>query len=122
MKVIQKNTVTAFKALDNTIIQELLHPKNTKIELPFSLAHASLNAFEKSKPHVLHTSYEIYYIISGEGVMYIDEEKKTVGKDDTIVIPPNAKQYIKNTGSNPLNFLCIVSPEWTIEGESLCEE
>ncbi len=29
-----------------------------------------------------------------------------------IVIPPNAKQYIRNIGATDLKFLCIVDPAW----------
>ncbi|TET15192.1 MAG: cupin domain-containing protein, partial [Candidatus Thorarchaeota archaeon] len=42
-----------------------------------------------------------------------------VGPGDTIYVPPNAIQYIENTGDTNLVFLCIVYPSWRAEDEEL---
>ena len=108
-----------FIAGDNTILRELLHPDKEDLKLGYSLAHAVVKPTETSLWHKLKTSSEVYYILEGEGIMYIDNESKQVYAGQTIYIPPNAKQRIKNTGKTDLKFLCIVDPAWKKEDEGI---
>jgi len=108
-----------FIAGDNTILRELLHPDKMDLKLRYSLAHAVVKPAETSLWHKLKTSSEVYYILEGEGIMYIDNESKQVYPGQTIYIPPNAKQRIKNTGKADLKFLCIVDPAWKKEDEDI---
>jgi mannose-6-phosphate isomerase-like protein (cupin superfamily) len=107
-----------FIAGDNTILRELLHPDKTDLNLRYSLAHALLKPGLTSQPHKLKTS-EVYYILEGEGTMYINEEKAKVRSGQAIYIPPHSKQYIQNTGTTDLKFLCIVDPAWRVENEEV---
>jgi mannose-6-phosphate isomerase-like protein (cupin superfamily) len=108
-------------ALDGTIIRETLNPKHDDIplHLGYSLAHATLPPKKSSLPHRFKTASEVYYILRGKGVMYIDNETEKVGPGDTIYIPPKAVQSIENTGETDLEFLCIVYPEWQPDAEEL---
>ncbi len=110
-----------FKAPDNTLLCELLHPKNEKgdLNMDYSIAHAILKKGESSLPHRLKTSIEIYYILEGKGIMHIDNEFKDVQPGQVIYIPANSKQYIENTGSTELKFLAMVYPMWQEEDEEL---
>ncbi len=51
--------------------------------------------------------------------MFIDDESEYVYPGQTIYIPPNAKQYITNTGNIDLKFLAIVDPAWRLEDEDI---
>ena len=57
--------------------------------------------------------------LEGEGIMFIDNDSQKVYPGQTIYIPPNAKQRIKNTGKSDLKFLCIVDPAWKKEDEEI---
>lgn len=105
-----------FVAGDNTILRELLHPDKQPLNFRYSLAHAVLPAGKTSKPHSLNTS-EVYYILSGEGEMHIDNEIQTIEPGDAVYIPPNSKQFVRNCGVEPLIFICIVDPAWRKEDE-----
>lgn len=106
-----------FIAGDKTVLRELLHAdKIPDAGFRYSLAHATVKVGESSTPHALKTS-EVYYILEGEGEMHIDDESAKVYTEQAIVIPPNARQYIKNTGMTDLKFLCIVDPAWRKEDE-----
>ncbi len=107
-----------FIAGDGTKLRELFHPDKQPLALGYSLAHATVPVGQTSVPHSLKTS-EVYYIISGQGEMYIDDENQKVESDDAIYIPPNARQYIRNIGDEPLVFICIVDPAWRQEDESI---
>lgn len=101
---------------DNTILRELLHPDKADVQLRYSLAHAVVKPGQTSFRHKLKTS-EVYYIMEGEGMMYIDDESAKVYPGQTIYIPPHSMQYIKNIGQSDLKFLCIVDPAWRPEDE-----
>ena len=70
------NECEEFRAGDNSILRELLHPDKAEIAINYSLAHA-------------------------------------------IYIPPDSLQFIQNTGTNDLVFLCIVDPAWKKENETI---
>lgn len=108
-------------ALDDTTVREILNPRNESqpLILNYSLAHAIVKSGEKSLPHKFHESSEVYYILKGSGLMHIDEEIAEVVPGDTVYIPPQAVQWIENTGSDNLEFLCIVDPAWQPNAEDL---
>lgn len=111
-----------FRALDETLICELLHPQrdDKDLEMNFSIAHAILKPGESSLSHRMKSSLEIYHILKGTGRMHIDNESAEVEANQTIYIPPKAIQWIENVGDSDLNFLCMVSPPWKAEDEELC--
>jgi len=99
-------------ASDGTTLHELLHPDR---DYPFggrySLAHADLDEGTQSRPHRLVTS-EVYYILAGQGEMHIDDLTARVSAGDAFEIPAGSVQWLKNSGSERLEFLCIVDPAW----------
>lgn len=116
MLVQKLNACAEFIAGDSTLLRELLHPDKQPLALRYSLAHATLPVGQTSQRHSLKTS-EVYYILTGSGEMHIDDETQVVEPGDTIYIPPNARQFIHNCGSEPLIFICIVDPAWRKEDE-----
>ncbi len=104
---------------DHTRLRELLHPNR---DYPFSgrysLAHAVLAPGASSLKHRL-ASDEVYYILSGQGIMHINEESAEVASGDAIDIPPGSVQWLTNAGEVDLCFLCIVDPAWRAEDERL---
>jgi mannose-6-phosphate isomerase-like protein (cupin superfamily) len=55
-------------------------------------------------------SSEVYYVLEESGKLRINEETYYLEKDDSVYVPPNSKQFIKNLGSINLRFLCIIKP------------
>ncbi len=113
-----------FKALDKTSICELLHPEREEadVQMNFSIAHAILKPGESSLPHRMKSSVEIYFILEGKGIMHIENESEEVETNQTIYIPPNSIQWIKNIGDTDLKFLCMVNPPWEAEDEELVKK
>lgn len=114
--------LTAFSAGDDTILKEVWHSKNDGIDLPYSLAHAYLDEGHASLPHILHKSEETYIFLSGSGEIIIDDQVLNVKTGSTVIVPKGANQYVKNTGSERLVFLCIVSPPWNEEEEEVLNQ
>lgn len=110
------NECVEFLAGDSTHLRELLHPAKAPLALRYSLAHAVVPPHKASTPHSLKTS-EVYYILEGTGRMHINDETADVKPGQAIYIPPEAIQYIENTGTSDLKFICIVDPAWRPEDE-----
>ena len=107
-----------FIAGDDSILRELLHPEKNGLQIRYSLAHAKIQPGHKTRPHKLKSA-EVYYIISGHGLMHIDDQSSQVGPDCAVYIPPDSTQYIENTGTSDLKFLCIVDPPWKEKDEEV---
>lgn len=91
----------------------ILEVLNTPDFKEYSLAQARVEVGITTEWHWLKGTDELYYILSGEGVMEIgDDFQKAVKPGDAIFIPKLEKQRIINTGKNDLVFLCICTPRW----------
>ncbi|HUL00535.1 MAG TPA: cupin domain-containing protein [Nitrospirota bacterium] len=108
----------AMTAGDNCTLREILHPDKMNLKLRYSLAHAVVKPGDTTWLHRLRSS-EVYYILEGEGMMYINDETTPVLSGSTIYCPPDARQCIHNTGTTDLVFLCIVDPAWHKEDEEI---
>jgi mannose-6-phosphate isomerase-like protein (cupin superfamily) len=111
-------------ALDNTTLRELINPfhDGDELKISYSIAHAIIKPGQTSLPHRLTEASEVYYLLQGEGIMHIENEKRPVGSGDLIYVPPNSTQFLENTGADDIVFLCIVDPYWRPEKEKLVEE
>jgi len=110
-----------FVARDGSLLRELLHPDKAPLAIRYSLAHATVPPDRKTKSHRL-TNAEVYYIIEGFGVMFIDDACEPVEPGSTIYIPPGAVQSLENTGDHELTFLCIVDPAWQPQDEEILDD
>ncbi len=52
-----------------------------------------------------HVQAQCYYIISGFGLMIIDDQKEEVKEGDAVFIPSNSLHGIKNVGDTKLIYL-----------------
>ncbi len=113
----QTEAVEQFLANDHTLIREILHPLNDRVEMSYSLAHGELEPGKSSLPHRLMERSEVYYFLSGNGFIIVDSIRKPVKAGDTVLVPPSCVQHVENKGNTSLKFLCIVSPPWTGESD-----
>ena len=111
------------KVIDGSLLAELLHPDKVPgaQRLRCSVAHAIVPPAESTLPHVLKNSTELYYILDGTGEMHIGTRSAPVHPGQIVLIPGGRSQYIKNTGSGDLVFLCIVTPKWQAADEELVD-
>jgi mannose-6-phosphate isomerase-like protein (cupin superfamily) len=111
--------VTAFLAGDATHIREVLHPDKESVDINYSLAFATLEPGMASLPHVIQGSVEVYIITEGHGTAFIGGEERVLLPGVVLAIPAGVEQFVRNEGSGPLRFWCIVSPPWRAENESV---
>jgi mannose-6-phosphate isomerase-like protein (cupin superfamily) len=67
----------------------------------------------------LAESSEIYWIIKGNGTLFINGTAVELKKGRAVLVPPSAEQYVVNSGDEILEFLCMVSPPWELSDECI---
>ena len=120
MLIVDMKTCREIISMDKAALREILSPLRENMDIRYSLAHAKVKPGEATLPHKIKSS-EVYYIMSGDGEMYINDEVEVVRQGHVIYIPANSIQYIKNMGNSELIFLCIVDPPWKAENEELVD-
>lgn len=84
---------------------------NSEKDPAVSVARARVTPGVTTRWHRLNGITERYIISAGQGLVEVgNEEPKTVGPGDTIIIPPFCRQRITNTGSVDLIFLAVCTP------------
>ncbi len=93
----------------------LISPQNS------SARNLSLQVSEvpvgSAQPLHAHEPEQCYYLIKGQGLMIIEDAAREVVSGDAILIPPNKKHGIKNTGKEVLEYLTANSPVFKKEYE-----
>ena len=106
------NDIKPYTTKDGSIIRELMHP-DQHICKNMSLAEATINPGDETLTHIHEKSEELYYILSGKGLMCLGDKAFEVEKGATICIPPNTSHSIKNNGTRQLKILCCCAPNYT---------
>ena len=75
-----------------------------------SLAEETLPPGKSVTPHHHEVLEEIYYILSGSGVMTIGDESQAVRAGDAIYIPKHHVHTLTNTGDEEMKILLVCGP------------
>ncbi len=85
------------------------------------LCHCTLHAGTVSKPVKHKTVSEIWYCISGKGVIWQKNNDGELVKEftggDSFTIPLGNSFQFKNTGQDPLYVIICTMPKWPTEKE-----
>ena len=98
---------TTYRAHGGGIAQMMLDRRVLK-EIGF-LAIAQLEPGKQLEAHV-DPMEEIYFIMSGEGEMTLDDETRHVVPGDAIWIPTGSRHGLSNTGTEDCVLLVVASP------------
>ena len=120
MSLRRNSEIQSIDGNEGTKIKQYFHPHNTLNGINYSVAQFTLESGKRTKLHKIKSS-EIYYILEGCANLIVDDESYHLGKDDSLYVPPNSKQFLENTGSDDLKFLCIVEPAWKTGDETILD-
>lgn len=112
MEIRHRDDQIPFTTKDGSTIRSLLDLSNAPV-LNQSLAEASLPAGGETERHFHKLSEEIYYLLTGRGLMEIDGVEREVGPGDAVLIPAGTWHQIR--AIEPLGFLCCCSPPYAHE-------
>lgn len=60
--------------------------------------------------HVHKVQEQVYYVLEGEGILTLDDDKHLMHPHDYVYVPPGIRHSFTNTGTNGLVFLVITTP------------
>lgn len=69
----------------------------------------SLAPGESIQPHFHEDFEEIYYVLSGYGIMTIGDERQEISRGDVVYIHPPSPHMLLNNGNVPLRFLTLTA-------------
>ena len=110
VKVLKLDEVETKKALGGTL-KRMFNPETAGTQnMTFSVGYFTPG--EGLKPHIHPESEEIYYVVRGEGIVYLGEDRNPlpVDPDTAIYIPAGEIHGVKNTGENRLVICFFVAP------------
>ncbi len=67
---------------------------------------------DEVKPHFPADHTETLYVLSGTGIMILNDEGVRVGAGNMVVIPPNTIHSVEVTSDIPLKVLSVQAPEF----------
>lgn len=110
VKVLRLGEVETSKALGGTL-KRMFNPETAGTEhLTFSVGYFAQG--EGLKLHIHPESEEVYYVVRGEGIVHLGNEKSPlpIGPDTAIYIPPGQIHGVENTGEDRLVICFFVAP------------
>ena len=110
--------VAPYITKDGSEIRELMHPVQHG-NANQSFAEATVAPGAETGLHRHRKTEEIYYIVSGTGVMHLGDTTFDVEAGDTIAIAPGTPHCIRNTGETALRILCACSPPYAHDDTEL---
>lgn len=120
MEVVNRDRSGPFTTKDGSEIRSILDRTNSTARNQ-SLAEATLPPGAKTEEHYHPRTEEIYYVLRGRGLLSLEGERREVAPGDGILIPPATRHAIRNTGPEPLVFLCCCSPPYAHEDTILVD-
>ncbi len=119
-KMIRYNSIKAYITKDGSEIREIIHPTihgNSNI----SLAEARVKPGKKTEPHLHKKSEEIYQVLSGKGILRIEDEEYEIERGLAVIIMPGQVHSLVNTGKEDLVVTCCCAPAYQHEDTKLCK-
>jgi len=100
----------------------VFHPAMVDRELgvDYSIAHVIIKPGGSIEAHMMKNP-EAHYVLSGEGVLYIEDVPFELSEGELVLIPANSKQHTENTGNVDLELFAIDQPAWALENEVIRE-
>jgi mannose-6-phosphate isomerase-like protein (cupin superfamily) len=82
-----------------------------------SLAEEMLPAGCAVIPHHHREIEEIYYVVSGRGLMTVGGETREVGAGDAVYVPRGCRHTLQNTGTEAIKLILVCGPAFFYEDQ-----
>jgi quercetin dioxygenase-like cupin family protein len=87
----------------------LVGPKNARSKrIDFRISRYAPAAYVAEHVHAVQE--QIYYVLEGEGVLTLDDERHLMRPHDYVYVPPGIRHSFTNTGTAGLVFLVVTTP------------
>jgi len=113
-KDFNRKTKKPFTARDGAKVYELDSAEDRE-RRGIGFAAGFLEPYKKAVKHYHEISDEIYYVVSGNGTIQLNEDKKNVQKGSLIYVPKKTLHGLSNSEDRNLEILCVSFPEYKEE-------
>jgi mannose-6-phosphate isomerase-like protein (cupin superfamily) len=114
-----KETILPFNPLREFFTPEgcyILELSNSAEDPAASIARARVSPGATTRWHRVRNIVERYLILEGEGRVEVGSLlPRELNPGDVVLIPPDCRQRITNTGQQDLIFLCLCTPRFIPE-------
>ena len=101
------NTIQSESAHEDTVSQWKLFKADDFLST-MNILNANIIAPGLSvKPHQHESDEQLWFILSGVGIVKVGDEEQEVREGDAVYLPPRLTHTMRNTGTYPLRFLAI---------------
>lgn len=112
MHILSKDKVSPLVSQHGEIIYELIGRAVGEATERHSVAYVVIPPGKSSLLHYHPQAEESYYILQGEGRLYLAGEETAVHPGQAILIPPPQPHKIVNVGQTDLILLAVCVPAW----------
>jgi len=116
MIIVNRANASIIKTAHGSEIRPLIDRTTSEVT-QCSLAEETLPAGGAVTPHRHRQIEEIYYVVSGRGLMTVGDETQEVEAGDAIYIPRGHRHTLKNTGTEPIKLILVCGPAFFYEDE-----
>jgi mannose-6-phosphate isomerase-like protein (cupin superfamily) len=86
-----------------------------------SVAEAVIQPGGSTRAHSHAVSDEVYYVLSGKGVVTLGANSYSVEPGSCVLLPAGHVHFACCAGDEPLRILCICAPPYTHEETTLVD-
>jgi mannose-6-phosphate isomerase-like protein (cupin superfamily) len=116
MIILNRDAAIKINTRQGSVIRPLIDRTTSGIT-QCSLAEEVLPPGCAVPPHYHRELEEIYYVLSGNGLMTVGDESREVGPGDAIYVPRGERHTLKNTGNRDIKLLLVCGPAFFYEDE-----
>jgi mannose-6-phosphate isomerase-like protein (cupin superfamily) len=109
MIIVNRDRSAIINTLHGSEIRPLID-RTTSGVTQCSLAEEMLPPGCAVSPHHHREVEEIYYLVSGRGLMTVGDETREVGAGDAVYIPRGHRHSLKNNGIEPIRLILVCGP------------
>ena len=114
MIIVNRDRAGVIKTAHGSEIRPLID-RTTSAITHCSLAEETLPPGCAVTPHHHREIEEIYYVVSGRGLMTVGNETREIAAGDAIYIPRGQRHTLENTGEEPVRILLVCGPAFFYE-------
>ncbi|HVS99829.1 MAG TPA: cupin domain-containing protein, partial [Solirubrobacterales bacterium] len=121
MEHARRAELEAYVTRDGSTIREWAGPGYPAEAANLSLAEATVAPGGATIGHLHRRSEELYLLVAGSGVLWVDGEERAVAAGDCVAIPPGTPHRLANVGEVDLVVVCACSPPYSHQDTVLLE-
>lgn len=116
MQIVTISECPDYVAPDNAVAREFMSPRVSGLK-NVSIAEITIPPGVSVEKHHHLKSEEIYHVVSGIGIMYLDGEESELSPGQAVSIKVGQWHSIRNDRESPLVMIVTCAPAWSAEDQ-----